>query len=182
MENAFLNPNPEKYWRVFYTAPRAEKKCEQRLQERRFEVFLPKRAVIRQWKDRKKKVIEPLFPNYLFAKVDEGERIRVLQTDGIVRCVSFGGRLAQMSEEEIENLRITQNDPLRLEPLHGPLPPRGTKVVVQEGPFRGLRGEVVSHRGETHVVLIVPTIRQAVRINIPAVWAQPVPADAASRR
>ncbi|RMF53285.1 MAG: UpxY family transcription antiterminator [Bacteroidetes bacterium] len=165
-------------WRVFYTAPRAEKKCERRLEERGITVFLPKRAVMRQWKDRKKKVIEPLFPNYIFAQVDERDRLRVLQTDGIVRTVMFGRAMAEVSEEEIENLRLTQNDPWRLAPLTTPLPARGTKVEVTEGPFAGLRGEVISHRGEEHVVLVIPSIRQAVRINIPAVWTKPLGEDA----
>ena len=160
-------------WRVFYTAPRAEKKCEGRLLQQQIDIFLPKRVVVRQWKDRKKKVVEPLFPNYLFAHVDEPGRLQVLRTPGIVRCVSFGGALASLSEEEIDQLKITQNDPARLLPVDFPLPLRGTRVTVTEGPLKGLRGEVVSHRGDTHLILHVPGIRQAVRVNVPAAWTRP---------
>ncbi len=167
--------HPGRLWRVFYTAPRAEKKAETRLVAGGFEVFLPTRVAIRQWKDRKKKVVVPLFPNYLFAHVDERERIEVLQTPGIVRCVSFGGVLAEVSEAEIENLRISQKDPDRLEPLAFPMPEKGMKVVIEQGPLRGLTGEVVSHRGKTHLVLTVPSIRQAVRVNVPASWTNPLP-------
>jgi len=138
---------------------------------------LPTRIAIRQWKDRKKKVVVPLFPNYLFAHVDERERLQVLQTSGIVRCVSFGGALAEVPPEEIENLRITQNDPGCLEPLTFPLPKEGTRVVIEEGPLRGLKGEVVSHRGQAHLVLTVPSIRQAVRLNVPAAWTKPLPEE-----
>ena len=85
-------------WRVFYTQARAEKKCEQRLGQRGVEVYLPTHKVVRQWKDRKKKVVEPLFRNYIFVRVDEQERLHVLQTPGIVRCVSFGGTPAEVDE------------------------------------------------------------------------------------
>ncbi|MFQ5571206.1 MAG: UpxY family transcription antiterminator [Rhodothermales bacterium] len=164
--------SPARIWRVFYTTPRAEKKCEERLQQRRVEVFLPKCVVVRQWKDRKKKVVEPLFKNYLFAQVDEHERLRVLRTPGIVRCVSFGGNPATVSEAEIEQLKIAQNDPKRLLVIDYPLPKLGARVTVTEGPLRGLCGEVMQHRSQTHIILRVTAIRQAVRVNVPAAWVQ----------
>ena len=72
----------QRKWRVFYTQARAEKKCEQRLVQRRVEVYLPTHKVVRQWKDRKKKVVEPLFRNYIFVRVDEQERLHVLRNCG----------------------------------------------------------------------------------------------------
>lgn len=162
----------ERYWRVFYTAPRAEKKCEERIAERHIEVFLPTREVVRQWKDRKKKVIEPLFKNYIFAWVNERERVQVLQTDGVVRCVSFGGRPARVSEEEIEQIKIAQRDGSRLAVVDIPRPAPGEKVTVVEGPLRGLRGEVTDHRGEMHLLIMIPSIRQALRVNVPAAWVK----------
>lgn len=159
-------------WRVFYTQSRAEKQCEARLDERRIEVFLPKCEVVRQWKDRKKKVIEPLFRNYLFARVDEQERLRVLKTPGIVRCVSFGAALAEVDAAEIEQLKIAEQDPARLRLVDFPLPPLGEVVTITEGPLRGLRGEVLEHRGQYHLLLRVTAIRQAVRVHVPGAWIQ----------
>lgn len=164
------SPRQTRCWRVFYTMARNEKRCEERLAGEQIEVFLPKRVVWRQWKDRKKKVVEPLFSNYIFAYVDEGERLRVLQTEGIVRCVSFGARLAEVTKDEIAQLRITQQDPERIHAVDFPLPQRGTQVTITEGPMRGLRGEVVEHRGEQHIVIRISAIRQAIRVNLPAEW------------
>ncbi len=159
-------------WRVFYTLPRAEKKCEERLAQRRVAVFLPKYAVVRQWADRKKKVVEPLFRNYIFAQVDEQERLTVLQTPGIVRCVSFGGAPAEVPAAEVEQLRIAEQDPERLTVIAFPQPGIGEAVTVVEGPLQGLRGEVLQHRGQTYVVIRVAAIRQAVRVNVPAAWVR----------
>lgn len=165
----------EQVWRVFYTFPRAEKKCEKRLLDANIEAYLPKHTVVRQWSDRKKKVVEPLFRNYIFAHVDERQRLQVLQTDGIVRCVAFQGKPAVVREEEIEQLRLA------LEKGDGfavvdyvPRPKIGEKVVVTEGPMRGLRGEVQEHRGQTHVLVAIPAIRQALKVNVPAAWVQKV--------
>lgn len=162
--------NDMRLWRVFYTRARAEKKCESLLVEREIEVFLPKRAVRRQWKDRKKKVIEPLFNNYIFAHVDEHERLVTLQTPGIVSCVSFGNQLAIVDEEQIDQLKIASQAPERLALLDFPLPDIGEEVTITELPLRGLRGRVVEHRGQLHVVVQVTAIRQSVRVNVPAEW------------
>lgn len=165
----------EQLWRVFYTFPRAEKKCERRLIDQNIDAYLPKHTVVRQWSDRKKKVVEPLFRNYIFARVDERQRLKVLQTDGIVRCVAFQGKPAIVQEEVIEQLRLA------LEKGDGfavvdyvPRPKIGTQVVVTEGPMRGLRGEVQEHRGQTHVLVAIPAIKQALKVNVPAAWVQKV--------
>lgn len=156
------------YWRAFYTHPRAEKKCESRLQERELEVFLPTRAVVRQWKDRKKKVVEPLFPNYIFARVDERERLSILRTSGIVRCVAFGDGPAVVRDEEIRQLQLMQQSGVQVEPAHVPLLERGTHVVVERGLLRGLKGWVEAHRGEVHLVVRIQSIKQSVRVVVPA--------------
>lgn len=155
-------------WRVFYTAARAEMKCERRLDEQSIEVFLPKYRTVRQWSDRKKWITEPLFRNYIFARVDEAERIQVLQTDGIVRCIAFAGRLASLSGEEVEQLKIAQRCPDKISHLETYRPKLGEHVEIKEGPLRGLKGEVVQHRGSTFIVLVVSAIRQAVRVEVPA--------------
>ncbi len=163
----------QSFWRVFYTFPRAEKKCEDRLYDRHIDVFLPQYTVIRQWSDRKKKVVEPLFRNYIFAKVDERDRLRVLQTDGIVRCVTFNGRPAVVPDEEIDAVRRAISGEGEFAVVdYVPRPKLGSKVVVIEGPMRGLRGEVEEHRGQTHLLVSVAAVRQALRINVPAQWVQ----------
>ena len=112
-------------WRVFYTASRAEKKCEERLHLYNIEVLLPKCKILRQWKDRKKEVIEPLFRNYIFANVNEKQRLEVLETPGIVRCLFFNGRAAEVPSEEIDKLKISQLDSKRLSLLGQWIPPIG---------------------------------------------------------
>ncbi len=159
-------------WRVFYTRPRAEKKCEQRLHNRRVDVFLPMRTVVRQWSDRKQKVRQPLFQNYIFAHVTEHDRIAVLRSPGIVRCVTFGGRPATVTPDEIARLRVMQARPEWLEPAELPLPGLGEEVTIESGPMQGLTGVVTEHRGRTHLVVQIPSIQQAVRVIMPAAHVQ----------
>ena len=159
-------------WRVFYTRPRAEKKCEQRLKDRRVDVFLPIQTVVRQWSDRRRKINQPLFQNYIFARVTERERLMVLRSPGIVRCVAFGGQPAAVTPAEIDRLRILQTRPEWLEPTELPMPGLGEEVTVESGPMQGLTGMVVAHRGRTHLVVQIPSIRQAVKVIMPLTHVQ----------
>ncbi len=156
------------YWRVFYTMPRAEKKCKCYLDNQNVEVFLPIRSVVKQWKDRRKMVEEPLFPNYIFARVDERERIGVLRTRGIVRCVTFGGSLAEVTKKEIDQLKLLQTRPDWLETVSGQHFKIGSDVTIDAGPLRGLCGQIVEHRGTTRLLVRVSSINMAVKVELPA--------------
>lgn len=154
---------------MFYTRARAEKKCETRLQDRGIDVLVPKKTEIRQWSDRKKKVTVPLFRNYLFARVDEKDRLRTLKTNGIVRCVHFDGAPARLREDTVEQLKRTQQAPGRLSAADL-RPPLGETVTITTGPLKGLTGEVQQHRGQTYLLVRVEAIRQGVKVEVPADW------------
>lgn len=172
-----IAPNT-RVWRVFYTRARAEKKCEQRLYDRQIDVLVPKKKEIRQWSDRKKKVVEPLFRNYLFAHVDEKDRVRVLRTNGVVRCVHFHGEPARLRDETVEKLKKMEAVPERLSTVDL-RPPVGETVTVTDGPERlqGLTGEVLQHRKQTCVLVRVEAVRQAVKMEVQADWVEVVEED-----
>ena len=61
----------QKKWFVVYTIPRWEKKVALLLQQKGIEHYCPLNKVTRQWSDRRKIVVEPLFKGYVFVKVSE---------------------------------------------------------------------------------------------------------------
>ena len=113
----------QQLWRVFYTKPRAEMAAEKRLAQRGIDVFLPKRSVLKTWSDRKRKVIEPLFCSYIFAKVNELGRLDVLRDDAILTTIRDAEGFAHLRPEEIDALQHSQSDPERLGLVDFPLPP-----------------------------------------------------------
>jgi transcription antitermination factor NusG len=163
-------PRSAKVWRVFYAKPRAEKRAAARLAEAGHEVFLPLRAALRQWSDRKTQVEEPLFPGYLFARVDERARLAVLQDEAVVRALAFGGRLAAVPDEEVAQLQALQAAPERLAAVTQRAFPVGAEVYVARGPVRGVRGRVLAHPKRCYLLVEVPSIRQAIRVHVPADW------------
>lgn len=166
-------------WRVFYTRPRNEKKVAERLRAADLEVCLPLRTVVRQWSDRKKTVREPLFPSYLFAHVDERQRLDVLTDEAIVKSVAFGGQLAEVRDQEIDLLRSLESVPEDVEILAMSAFPRGAEVIVTDGPLKGARGTVSGFPRALYLSVEVPSIRQTVRFQVPADWVMRTDHEAA---
>ena len=60
---------------------------------------------IKQWSDRKKKVSIPLIPSYIFIKVDEKNRTKILTDPSILNFVYWLGKPAIIRDYEIERLK-----------------------------------------------------------------------------
>jgi transcription antitermination factor NusG len=95
----------EKKWYALYTKPRWEKKVSKVLEQKGIECWCPLKRTQKQWSDRKKIVEEPLFTSYVFVRIEEGERTKVLMTDGILNFVYYVGKPAIIRDEEIDIIK-----------------------------------------------------------------------------
>src|SRR4249920_2469549 len=73
----------EDRWYAAYTRPNHEKKVAEQLDLRNIEQLLPLYSSIRQWKDRKVRLMRPLFPGYVFVRMSLQKRLQVLEVPGI---------------------------------------------------------------------------------------------------
>ncbi|NDC88412.1 MAG: hypothetical protein EB075_06355 [Bacteroidetes bacterium] len=155
-----------KYWRVFYTMPRAEFRAEEELKEVKLEAFVPKMLVEKTVSGRKRRHEAPLFTSYLFARVDEFERRRVVSHHHVMYCVKIGDEFGKVQPFEMEQLQMAQNDPARLSRIEYDRPGIGRRVMVTEGPMKGMIGWVIEHRGQYDLVLRISAIRESVKVQV----------------
>ena len=100
----------EKTWYAVYTKPRWEKKVAAMLLEAGIENYCPINKVTRQWSDRKKVVLEPVFKGYVFVKVEEQKKWEVKSIPGILNFVYWLGKPAVIRDEEIDVIRKFLNE------------------------------------------------------------------------
>ena len=93
------------YWYAVYTRPRWEKKVASLLQEKGIESYCPLNKVHRQWSDRTKVILEPLFKGYVFVQANEKDKWDLLIINGIVNYVYWLGKPAKIRNEEIDIIR-----------------------------------------------------------------------------
>ena len=90
-----------KKWFVLCTKPRNELKVTERLTSIGVEVYTPTKIEVRQWSDRKKKVLVPLLPSMVLVQLLEKEVEAVFDVPGAVRFLFEHGKRASVSNEEV---------------------------------------------------------------------------------
>jgi len=161
----------EPVWLAAYTTPRHEKMVARHLEVREVEYLLPLYRSVRRWKNGLKVEVElPVFPSYVFVRMDRCMSARVL---GIPGVLSFAGSQrvpSSISDSEIEWLRTEL--PLRRYEPH-PFLVVGRKVRVVSGPLTGVSGILIRTKCGLRVVLSVDLIRQSVAVEVGADEIEP---------
>ncbi len=146
----------EKKWYAIYTRPRWEKKVADLLTKRKVENFCPLNKVVRQWADRKKTVLEPLFNSYVFVHTTLNEHLIVKQTEGVMNLVFWLGQPAIIRDEEIEAIKsfLQKHHDIKLEKLKINI---NDKVRIMDGPLMCQEGDVVEVMNKS-VKLYLPSL------------------------
>ncbi len=152
-------------WHAIYTRPRFEKQVYTRLMEQGIEAYLPLIKTMRQWSDRKKLVEVPLFTSYVFVHVDRRQYDQVLQTNGVVKYITFEGKAATIPPEQIDNLRIIVNSDERIE-TSWEKRKKGDRVRVTAGTLKGLKGELISDGNRRKVLVRIEGIDQNLTVEV----------------
>ena len=143
----------KKNWFAVYTKPRWEKKVAALLLERGIENYCPINKVTRQWSDRKKVVMEPVFKGYVFVKLEEAKKWEVKQVNGILNFVYWLGKPAVIRDEEIDTIRrfLNEFDDVQVEPKGVVV---NSEVRIRQGVLMNYHGIVIEVLGNRAVVKI----------------------------
>lgn len=145
-----------KKWYAVYTNPRSEKKVVELLNKKGFENYCPLHKLYKQWSDRKKIILVPLFTSYVFVRIDSRELALIRQIHGVVNFVYWLNRPAIIRNEEIEIIKKFLNDYnlIRLEKVAIQM---NDVVKIISGAFMEHEGHVVSIKNKT-VKVILPSL------------------------
>jgi transcription antitermination factor NusG len=159
-------------WYAAYTSANHEKRVAEHLLGRSVEYFLPLYQSMRRWKDRRVKLQLPLFPGYVFVRLELRDRMQVLQVPGVAKLVGFNGTPTALPQEEIDSLRKSLEGGVRAEPH--PFMITGRRVRVKDGPLAGMTGILVKRKNRARFVVSVELIQRAIAIEIEETDLEPV--------
>lgn len=133
-----MNLKP-RVWYAVYTRPRWEKKVAALLAEKGIEHYCPINKVTRQWSDRKKVVLEPVFKGYVFVCPEENKKWDIKKVPGILNYVFWLGKPAVIREQEINTIRkfLMEFDSVEVE----------KKGFVVNSPVRITQGVLMNYEG-----------------------------------
>lgn len=139
-----------------------------------YTTYLPLQKTMKQWSDRKKKVEIPLFSSYLFIKTDlQRTHIDILSTPGIVKFVTLGKEIARVREENIAQIRLLLSQFDELDVVATSLLRLKQKVEIIAGPFTGMKGVLIEHKGTKQFALEIEALGSNLIIHIPSKYLRP---------
>jgi transcriptional antiterminator RfaH len=142
---------------VVQTKPRQEVIAETNLQRQSFEVYYPQIIEPRLQRGRWKEVIQPLFPRYLFVRLDLSldNTAPIRSTQGVTTLVKFGELIRPLTDGFIEELKATADPETSLHQSQAPLFQQGDDVTIVTGPLAGLKGVFQANTGTERVAVLL---------------------------
>ena len=154
-------------WYAVHTRSRFEQKVYDGILGKSIEVFLPRIQVLSRRKDRRKKILVPLLPGYVFVhtNLDPEEYLNILKTAGVVRMVGFEGKPVPARDTEIQSLMILNGTDRTVQ--NRDYMRYGDMVMVMEGPLKGLIGFYIRHKDHGgKVVVSIELLHRSLEVDI----------------
>jgi transcription antitermination factor NusG len=129
-------------WFVIYTKPQFELKVTQSLEAMGIQAYCPVTTQIKQYSDRKKKVIKPLLRSYVLVRIADRDRNQVFSIPGVLSYVFWLGKPAIVNDKEIELMENTLAgvyESISITQLE-----KGSIYNISEGPFKGQEGKIIN--------------------------------------
>ncbi len=166
-------PSPEGKsmpWYAVHTRSRHEDRACLGLQQKSFHAYLPKVEVWSKRKDRRKKIMIPMFPGYLFvelATLDNEIKVDVLKTFGVVRILgkSMGSEPIPVPDDKIDAIRRIVDSKVEVQQFQ--YPKVGEPARIINGPFKGVEGQVLRTDYEKELFVIeIELLQRSVAIKL----------------
>jgi len=163
-----LNQLPGQWW-VAHTKARCEKALAWDLLESKIAFFMPMLEQTAIWGGRKRTVLKPLFPSYVFFCGSDADRY----------CATTTGRVCQMIPVKNRDQFVTELDAVRLALASKrtmnfyPHAAVGKRCRVTSGPLEGIEGIVIHNKDSVQIVLQVSMLGQGTSLEIEADLLEP---------
>jgi transcription antitermination factor NusG len=151
-------------WFAIQVRARYEQGVSEHLGGKGYERFLPLYKCRKRWSDRIKEVEAPLFPGYLFCRINLQDRLPILKTPGVIQIVGFNRTPIAVDESEVEAIQRMVASGIPNQPW--PFLAAGDRVRIESGPLSGLEGILVDFKGKHRLVLSVTLLQRSVAVEI----------------
>lgn len=162
----------ESLWYALRVRTKCEKVVVGGLQQREILNFLPLYQTRTQWSDRVKTNSLPLFPGYVFAKLDGQQLHRLYTVPAFMYIVGRGNVPEPVDETDIDAVKCLVAKGTGVGPW--PFFAAGQLVDVIRGPLAGIQGVYLRAKGQDRLVISIPMLQRSVATEIESYNVQPV--------
>lgn len=154
-------------WYLVHTKPRQEDIALANLQRQGYECYLPQMRIERIRRRKTEVATEPMFPRYLFIRLDSSDQGKswspIRSTLGVSQLVHFGARAAKVDNTLVDLLRQRERALPTEAMFHS-----GDSVVVTDGPFAGIEAIFQTADAERRAFILLEILAKPVSMHIDA--------------
>jgi transcriptional antiterminator RfaH len=155
-----------KQWYVVNTKPKNEERAAVNLAGGGIEVLAPKLKLRKYKNGRFIYIVEQMFPGYIFVKFDPIDDFRLVKyARGVKTIVHFADRIYPVQDEAIAFIRSKLDDGVAT--VEKKRFEKGEKVLIKDGPFKGLSGIFEKElEGKERVMILLDSVKFSVSMEI----------------
>ena len=152
-------------WYLVHTKPRQEDIALANLERQGYECYLPQMRIERIRRRKAEVAAEPMFPRYLFVRLDSSDQGKswspIRSTLGVSQLVHFGARAAKVDETLIDLLRQRERGLPTEAMFHS-----GDAVFIADGPFAGIDAIYQTADAERRAFILLEILAKPVSMHI----------------
>ena len=151
------------YHGILFTVSQIELKAIKNLKNQKFEVLVIFQHDIKNGV--RKKVIRFLFPSCIFVSInlDKFDWLKINNTLGVKKILSFGSLPAKIEDKFIEKIKKFCDLEGLLNKNFFTFKPN-EKIIITDGPFKNIFGEIISIHGDNRVKILLDCINSYKKI------------------
>jgi len=154
-------------WYLVHTKPRQEEIALANLQRQGYECYLPQMRIERVRRRKAEVATEPMFPRYLFIRLDSSDQGKswspIRSTLGVSQLVHFGARAARVDDTLVDLLRQRERTLPTEAMFHS-----GDSVVIADGPFAGIEAIYQTADADRRAFILLEILAKPVSMHIDA--------------
>ena len=162
----YSESEPKRRWFAVQVRARREKLVQMQLERKDHECFLPLYTTKKPGYDRIRQKEIPLFPGYLFCRLDPVKRLPVLTTPGVMQIVGVAREPVPVDDSEIKAIHRVVLSGLSARPYPYQHLQIGQRVCIEHGPLSGLEGPIIRFKNGQRLIVSVTLLRRSVSVDI----------------
>src|SRR5713101_4586314 len=159
-------------WFALRVRSNFEKVTSNSLRQRGFEEYFPAYKCQRRRSNRVKEIEQPLFPGYVFCRLNVEDRLPVLTTPGVIHIVGVGKILAPIDDAEVTAVQKLVESGIPVSSC--PFLKIGQRVRIERGPLSGIEGILVAVKTGYRLIVSVSLLQRSVAAEIDGDWVRPI--------
>lgn len=159
--------SPTTAWYLVHTKPRQEDLALANLERQGYQCYLPQMRIERVRRRKVEVATEPMFPRYLFIRLDSSDQGKswspIRSTLGVSQLVQFGARAAKVDDALVDLLRQRERTLPTEAMFHS-----GDSVVITDGPFAGIEAIYQTADADRRAFILLDILSKPVSMQIDA--------------